>query len=227
MHQPIKFDSFKDDVPQISEPATLVVPKERLNTGNTLVSIYNKYGTLHSVRSRSIFDRTIQKNLNGFCLENGCVIKKVVVLFDTLQSGTSTKRVLRMYFDGNFHEKQNVSFYLEGNPVYLDEIISENNASIEVIALYGTDEGKKCIDDFINQSTNVLNLAKEIKIVHNITSKADGKFIELAKEVYPQIDSSLFERSFYPIIREFNQPKKNVFPEELLKPENIASIFLF
>lgn len=226
LHQPIKFDSFKDEMSQIQDSNTLVVPKERMNTGNTLVMIYNKYGQSYSVRSRSIFDREVEMKSDKYYLENGCMINKVVILFDTLQSGTSTKNVLRMYFDGELHEKKNVSYIFEGNPVYLEEIISRNNASVELVALYGTDEGKKCVEEFISQSTNVLNKAKEIKIIHRITVKADRSFVELAKDVYPHINDNLFEKPFYPIIREFNQPKKNVFPESLLKPENIASIFV-
>ena len=33
-------------------------------------------------------------------------------------------------------------------------------------------------------------------------------------------------KGFFPIIREFNQPKRNIFPNELLNPDNIASLFV-
>lgn len=224
-HQKISFENFVDDVPELAQPCTLVVPKECENTANTLVSIYKKYGTSCSERSRSIFDRHVKYYEGKYCLENNSAIKKIVILFDTIQHGSSTKGILDMYFDRGFHEDKICTFSYQGNPIFLEDISTTNGAPIEIIALYGSNEGIANVTDHVQKSLTVLRKPKVLEPIHSIDKKIDDCFINLAKVVYPDKRNS-FKVGDYPIIREFNQPKKNVFPNELLKPENIASIFI-
>ena len=68
----------------------------------------------------------------------------------------------------------------------------------------------------------------EIKYLQNIdVSPVDERFCSNIKEIYEFSDErDIPKPGFYPIIREFNQPKKNIFPSELLNPDNIASLFV-
>ena len=49
------------------------------------------------------------------------------------------------------------------------------------------------------------------------------QIIELSQKIY---GDSKTDDKFYPLIREFNMPKKTVFPEDSLNPKWISSIFV-
>lgn len=225
-HQAISFNSFQSILQQIQNSNTLIVPKECRNTDNTLVSIIENYARLDSKRNRDFFGRKIQLIGEKYCLENNTAIKKIIILFDTLQMGKSTEKILNMYFDKTLNDGRICEYFCEEKCVTLTKIIEKNKASLEILVLFGSDDGKKYIDNFIQSSELPLRKAKEIKCLNKITKKSDDDFIQLAKEIYNFSDKMAVEEGFYPIIREFNQPKINIFPKQLLKPSCIASIFI-
>lgn len=227
-HKEISFCNIRNDLSRYVDENTLVVPKEHQNTDNTFVLINNQYIRLHSVRNINLFERklVLDKRKQKYCLENGKEINKIAILFDTLQLGKSTIGVLSMYFNRKYKGNKICKFYCGRKRLFLEDILNQNNASLEIISLYASLQGKKNVDKFICSSNNILNRAKEVLFIHKITEKADVSFIKLMHDVYPNADGDIIKEGDIPIIREFNQPKKNVFPKLLLEPSCIASIFV-
>ncbi len=235
-HQCISFRNARNDISEYDKNNTLIVPKERRNTDNALVSIYDTYIHKSSKRVRDFFSRDIYWNKlsHKYCLETGEEIKKVVILFDTLQSGSSTECILNAYFDSsndNEYKDKICKFYVDGKEITLKKVISNNRASLEVVSLYGSKEGKERIDAYIQSSKGPLKNAKEIICLHKITTKADAAFVKQIEDVYPKDDRDKeddlpIKEGNSVIIREFNQPKRNMFPNKLLDPACVAAILV-
>ena len=234
-HQTISFTSLSHDISEYNRSGVFIVPKECRNTDNAMVSILDKYGRNEARRNRDYFNRNISFNklLKKYCLEGSEVITKVVILFDTLQSGTSTIDILKAYFDKTTDSKstEKICKFYDRTEITLDKIIKKNNASLEILSLYGSKEGKEKVDAYIKSSKNTLKQAKEILVKHKIKNKANKAFIEKMEKLYPKEDRDdsddlPIEEGKYLIIREFNQPKRNMFPNKLLDPACIASIFV-
>ena len=97
---------------------------------------------------------------------------------------------------------------------------------IQILFLYATEDGKQSIQKYLANHDFLKNA--KIKYLQNIdVSPVDERFCSNIKEIYEFSDErDIPKPGFYPIIREFNQPKRNIFPSELLNPDNIASLFV-
>ena len=80
-------------------------------------------------------------------------------------------------------------------------------------------EGK--INKFFDDINIKCNIKKCCPI--NVDDAKKKQIIELSQKIYGDIKT---DDKFYPLIREFNMPKKTVFPEDSLNPKWIFSIFV-
>lgn len=225
-HQQLKFDFAKEL--KLFENNVLVVPKERQETDSALTSIINEHIRKNSDRNHDFYFSEIGLS-EGVYTYRGQKIERIIFLFDTLQSGTSTIRNLRFYFEdydkvviGNV-QNQHIKYYCNGNEIKLQTIIEKNHPEVEVVVLYGSKKGKNTVEEYL--SDNPFITKKTVTCVHEINKTANKDFMDKVTLLYRGQDISIRENCF-PIIREFNQPKKNAFPQDNLRSENIASIFV-
>lgn len=146
-----------------------------------------------------------------------------------LESGTSTKRNLGFYFE-NYNKpvvdggpNNHVVYYCNGSEIRLETIIEKNAPVVEVVVLYGSDKGKQAVEEYLEGNKYISK--KDITCYKTVTKCADDAFLKKAYRIYKSNKNSIKENNF-PVIREYNQPKRNVFDEECLEANNVASIFI-
>ena len=224
-HQEISYskaiDSFSFD-----DEYTLYVPKEAREQCGALSDINDKYIKDKSRRDLGLYASNLEKE-NGLYTLDKKEIKRIVIVFDTLQSGTSTKNYLSSLLLLNVTPNKPIhNYYCEGEEVSIKQIIETNKPEIQIVFLYGTEEGKHNIQDYLQKNVFLKNA--EIICIKDIdVSPLDKDSIKKIKNIYDfSNDNDSPKKGFFPIIREFNQPKRNIFPNELLNLDNIASLFV-
>lgn len=224
-HQEISYskaiDSFSFD-----DEYTLYVPKEAREQCGALSDINDKYIKDKSRRDLGLYASNLEKE-NGLYTFDKKEIKRIVIVFDTLQSGTSTKNYLSSLFSLDLNPNKSIhNYYCEGEKVSIKQIIEINKPEMQIVFLYGTEEGKHNIQDYLQKNVFLKNA--EIICIKDIdVSPLDKDSINKIKNIYDfSNDNDSPKKGFFPIIREFNQPKRNIFPDELLNPNNIASLFV-
>lgn len=225
-HQQLKYDFSKET--NWPENNILIVPKERQESDSALTSIINMYLKKNAVRNHDFYFSEIGLNQEGYTYREQ-KIEKIVFLFDTLQSGTSTIRNLKFYFEEYSKtsldnvQNQHIIYYCKGMEIKLETIIEKNNPIVEVLVLYGSEEGKTNVEKYL--SSNPYINSKTVTCMRKIDKIANKDFMNKVFEVYNKSFLNI-EDNYFPIIREFNQPKRNAFPKDNLLSENIASIFV-
>lgn len=219
------FEAIENNSFYFDEEDTLYVPKEDRSQCGTLSEI-NDYIRDKTRRDLGLYINQLKINDGLYCLDD-TEIKKIVFVFDTLQSGTSTKDYLNLFFypDEN-SKKKTPKYYCEEKEISLKQIIETNKPKIQILFLYATKEGKQNIKDYLGNHEFIKNA--EIICLQNIdVAPVDERFCNSIQEIYDFSDEREIPKpGFYPIIREFNQPKKNIFPSKLLNPDSIASLFV-
>lgn len=219
------FEAIENNSFYFDEEGTLYVPKEDRSQCGTLNEI-NDYIRDKTRRDLGLYINQLKINDGLYCLDD-TEIKKIVFVFDTLQSGTSTKDYLNLFFypDEN-SKKKNPKYYCEEKEISLKQIIETNKPKIQILFLYATEEGKQNIKEYLGDHEFLKNA--EIICLQNIdVAPVDERFCNSIQEIYDFSDEREIPKpGFYPIIREFNQPKKNIFPSKLLNPDSIASLFV-
>lgn len=225
-HQILGYEFLKTQ--NLFEDNVLVVPKERQESDSAMNSIINSYLKRKSVRNHDYYHSEIGFEQDEYTYR-GQKINKIIFLFDTLQSGTSTIRNLKFYFE-NYDkpifenvQNQHMRYTCNGNEIKLEIIIEKNHPMVEVVVLYGSKEGKRKVEEYLISNPFIDN--KTVTCIREINRVADIEFINKVHMVYKPSLITIEENQF-PIIREFNQPKKNAFPQDNLTSENIASIFV-
>jgi len=125
-HQQLKYDFSKET----NWPGNniLVVQKERQESDSALTSIINMYLKKNAVRNHDFYFSEIGINQEGYTYREQ-KIEKIVFLFDTLQSGTSTIRNLKFYFEEYSKtsldnvQNQHIIYYCKGMEIKLETII--------------------------------------------------------------------------------------------------------
>ena len=164
---------------------------------------------------------------NGLYTLDKKEIKRIVIVFDTLQSGISTKNYFSSLFSLDETSNKPIhNYYCKGEKVSIKQLIETNKPEIQIVFLYGTNEGQTNIQNYI-KTNDYLKNAEIICLKTIDVLPADDKFVDHINTIYSfqNIEDSP-RKGFFPIIREFNQPKRNIFPNELLNPDNIASLFV-
>ncbi len=207
-----------------NEEGVLYVPKESRNKCGVLNDINETYIKDKSKRDLGLYAEEL-KERSGYYMINNHIIKKIVFIFDTLLSGKSTKDYLNLFIGKSVFSKKEIhKFFYDKKEITVNELITKNNPDIEMLFFYGTHEGKEIIRDFVK--TETLFSCAKIHILNDIDVSSIND-VEVIKKLYDfSNEKCTLQGGFYPIIREFNQPKKNIFPTELLNPNNPASLFV-
>ncbi|TGY66194.1 hypothetical protein [Dubosiella muris] len=226
-HQCLSFENINHDEKFMrTDSNTLYIPKDKRDCDSVLVRVYEKY--LKSKRCREtndLYDENIELK-DGTYFHNENRINKIVFLCDNFENGSATIRMLKAYLDiEDVRDKSKLErakqkcqkYYVLGKrecEIKISDIISKNNCSIEIHSFYGTSEGKKKIESFLEEN-NLKNC--KISYRHEILSKS-----QRIKNDIEIIWPNKKEISCYTVIREFNMPKINAFPEAMLKDSRKA-----
>ena len=219
---------------------TLYVPKDGRESDSVLTSIYETYLKTKSAReTNDMYKYILELKDDGYYYRDNR-IENIVFLCDNFECGTATIRMLKAYLNidvmgERVDEKRKVEqvrasrqkYYLREadscdgeddlsvaqehlNEVPLEAVIEKNACTIEVHGYYGTERGKGVIEDFLKK-----HLIKPAVVTYEweITKHA-SQIIDEVKIIWPRSNPS---DNVYTVVREFNMPKMNVFPKEMLK----------
>lgn len=224
-HDLIDYSIVKDDkiIKEISN-GTLVVPKDRSNAQSVLKDIYNEYIKDNNKRSKvDFYDISINER-EGYYYINKTKINKILFVFDNIEGGTATRETLKEYLGDNEIGRKRQRFYCNGKEVTIKDIIDRNEAKIVIDIFYASERGMEVIQNFSDEKGLEMKI-EPCKIINSIVTK---EMLDVARELFDEfVDSDdCVKEGNYIIIREFNQPKKNIFPPSMLDPHNIISLFV-
>lgn len=241
-HNKLDFDFLAAKKGRFFENGTLYIPKERADRQGTLWYINERLLKSDARREKEyLYYDVVDCTEDGIYTFKGEIIKKIVFLFDTLQSGTATKRSISCYFehkndvdwseDGKRHTNYAQKYYdTSGNEVFVEDIIKANSIekeNIVVYCFYGTEKGIGCVTNYCNERGSGHDCLNGAVVVKEKTITANSE----VTEVDLRILQDLFKRpsitnGSYMIMRKYNAAKQNIFPDEALVPEHIISIFM-
>lgn len=239
-HLIIKYDNVRN-LGIGKDPNTLYVPKDRSRNQDTIKSIYEKYLGNYTARNKyDLFDPNISfdEKTAKYCL-NGNIIQNVVLIFDLIQGGKGTIDKLVSYLDikdpsryVNTHDSDMVYVCKDRMPTNVAEMVNTNQCKVIIKSIFATESGKRNVEKYISDVIKKdLRYSKiDIEICDPIetippqyiwTEKMDSD----AKDIYKGWFGGLTKNNSYAVIREFNQPFRNVMKNELLNITKIPSLF--
>lgn len=219
-------DISSDEDFSIKQDNVLYVPKDRSQEDGVLKKIYNNYIRRNCRRDNDWWFAAPELTLNGgnYCINNN-QIRTICFLFDNTLNGTATIRTLAvklnkkdewLEFVGSDESNQTVltkkfnddinkcdKYYCGGNEVSLEEIIRTNKPKLEICIYYGTVLGENTVNNFL-QACNIFNF--QVKVKKRVKDKRNC--FEEEKKAF-----NLGDIDFYPVIREYNMPKKTALPK--------------
>ena len=243
-HQKLGFSDINRDEKFIRKDVnTLYVPKDGRESDSVLASIYETYLKARSVReTNDMYNYMLELKGDGYYF-NDNRINNIVFLCDNFEYGSATIRMLKAYLDLDVaedaeSEKRKIEqvrasrqkYFIKQNDLYvaqeqrievpLESIIKKNNCTIEIHGYYGTEIGKRAVEEFLNeQHINVGAVSYERQIIKQATQIMDE-----VKKVWPRFTP---RENVYTVVREFNMPKMNVFPVAMLNnPERAICMFV-
>ena len=106
--------------------------------------------------------------------------------------------------------------------VSVADIIRTNNAKITVHSYYGTSDASNRIDEFLERHEIPF---EKSSYCQTLSTMAEQDIIERAKSIWSKkhID---FREGFYLYVREYNMPRKSIFPSQMLEePRRFINLF--
>ena len=225
-HEIVDFSVVKSKCPIEEADGVLYVPKDRSRTQSTLKYINDRYFNNATKRSLvDMYDQTIEKRGKNYYI-GGKKIESVVLLFDTIQNGTSTKDTIDKYINdkGNTMSDKIMTFVCDEKVIALSEILHSNCCKIKIFSIYAADTGIKNVKDYITEKypEMAIEVLNPIKKLTSVVNKTDMGLIE---RLYPKRLAGRIRENCYLVVREYNQPKLNIMCDDLLKIERVFALF--
>lgn len=225
-HEIEDFSVVQTRCPITETEGVLYVPKDRSRAQSTLKHINNEYFNSSIKRNIvDIYDQTIEKKGNNY-YTGGKKIERVVLLFDNIQNGSSTKKTIDKYINSREITKSDTIMVFECNEnvISLSEILDSNICKIEIFSIYAADTGIKNVKDYVKEKypNRSIEVLEPIKKLTSVVNKAD---VELIKRCYPGILAGKIQENQYLVVREYNQPKLNIMCDDLLEIERVVALF--
>lgn len=228
-HQIVEFEKIdEDDFFNRRDPATLYVPKDKVDESSVLSNIYEKRLKTETHRDeRHLYESDLSKNDDDAYTIHGNRIERVVFLTDNMASGKSTLAALAAYLgiqeDTDFQvdadrvrqaDAKRHKYYCENQEISISDVLTTNEARITVHAYYGTEAARQKICDFLKKHVEVQfdNSTYE----YPLTMKADDRIIERAHQIWGKHKGNI-KSGHYLYIREYNMPKCSIFPSMMLE----------
>lgn len=225
-HQIEDFSVVRNKSPLEKVEGILYVPKNRLCTQSTLSYIYERYIKNSTGRDIvNIYDQVIEKRGNTF-YTGGEKIERLVLLFDTIQNGKSTKETIDKYINGKCGTNSDtiMTFVCDGKVINLSEILNSNNCKIEIFSIYAADTGINSVKEHVQKQYSKIDI-KVLDPIKKLTSVVNKQDLEIIKKLYPKNLAGRIHEGQYLVVREYNQPKLNIMCDKLLEIERVVALF--
>lgn len=232
LHEKIDFSYLQNNqFIDLDEEGVLFIPKEDSSADSALCAIYNNYIKKPGSRNgKDIYKQEIKFDGSKYFV-NGKEITKVYFLFDTLQHGNATIESIEGYFmyygEENIktHKNRAMKLYCEGKEISLARILNKNNPEKKILCFFGNEIGKLRVERYFEDPQNPYCILHGIKLEFDktISRTTDEDIIKLGNEIFGEINIGI---GSYLVIREFNQPKQNVFPKGMLDKNKVISLFV-
>lgn len=220
---------------QREAPNTLYVPKDSYHQSSVLSFVYDrrlKPGTQRDNRHLYIPELSL---IDGQYAVFGSPIERIVFLTDNFASGLSTIAALAAYLGIESDEKFGLCsdrvkkaditrhrYHCVDDEVSVSDIIRTNNAKITVHSYYGTSDASKKIDEFLESHQMPY---EKSSFQFELKSKAEQDMIEQAKSIWSKRHLD-FREGYYFYVREYNMPRKSIFPSQMLEePKRFINLF--
>lgn len=232
------------------DPNTLYVPKDGRESDSVLASIYEIYLKSKSSReTNDLYKYLLEQREDGYYYGDNR-IDNIVFLCDNFECGKATIRMLKAYLNIDSttergDEKRKIEqvrascqkYYLKKvdssertvissatheylNEVSLKDVIDKNACQIEIHGYYGTEKGKRAIEEFLEKQHIKFAVVTYIREIN----KHASQIADEVKSIWPR---SNYNDSVYTVVREFNMTKGNVFPKEMLEdPRKAICMFV-
>lgn len=225
-HQIEDFSVVQNKIPLEKSKGVLYVPKDRSRTQSTLKYINDRYITNPIERDFvDIYDQSIEKRGNTFYI-GGEKIERVVLLFDTIQNGKSTKETIDKYINDKWGTKSDtiMTFECDGKVINLSEILNSNGCKIDIFSIYAAETGIKKLKEYIKEQYPKMNI-EVLDPIEKLTSVVNKMDMDLIKKLYPGNLAGKIREGQYLVVREYNQPKLNIMCDKLLEIERVVALF--
>lgn len=225
-HQIVDFSVVKTESLLEKAEGILYVPKDRSRTQSTLKYVNNRYFINPIKRDPvDIYDQTIEKK-GKIYYTGGKRIERVVLLFDNIQNGKSTKETIDKYINGNGATNNDtiITFKCDGNVIALSDILKSNICKIEIFSIYAAETGIKNVKEHVKKQYPKIDI-EVLDPIKKLNSVVDKEDMELIKKLYPgKLAGGIYE-DCYLVVREYNQPKLNIMCDKLLEIERVVALF--
>ncbi len=225
-HEIEDFSVVKTKCPIEKAKGVLYVPKDRSSSQSTLKHINDRYFNNPIKRNHvDIYDQTIEKRGNSY-YTGGKKIERVVLLFDNIQNGNSTKKTIDKYINGKGTTTSDtiMTFKCDRNVITLSEILNSNRCKIEIFSIYAGETGIKNVKEYVKKQYPKMNI-EVLDPIKKLTSVINESDMELIKKLYPgKLRGEICEDQ-YLVVREYNQPKLNIMCDKLLEIERVVALF--
>ena len=224
-HNFIDFSYLASQEFQLDE-GIFYIPKDKEELDATLNTISGHYiFNTPGKKTRTFYHNVIDKNKRKY-FSRKQQIKQIVFLFDNIIDGSSTIKCLNAYLK---LKAKDIAPYISIQEYFCDkkkvsimQILKTNKIKFRIRAFYATKEGKDNIEKFISNNCSNYFEPNGISVDNYINTRPSSFFINNVYELY----GKKFNDADYPVIREFNLPKVNIFPNSVTKQNNIATIFV-
>lgn len=237
-HELIDFSKNNKMKDLLNKKGVLYIPKNRASDQSTLKNLFIEYIRDPDDRDQiDIFDEYISYDGTYF-LVNFNKIKEICFVFDTIQSGASSKGTIEDYFDDAKQEQspKHVQLTCHFDKVMEDkktvdsitikEIIEQNKnktgCNVSVLAFYASKQGINSVYQYLDDN-QIKNIKYEPEFYINATVSPDDKII--IDKLYSGRLNGKINIGNYLCVREFNQPNYNIMSDELLEINRIIALF--
>lgn len=235
-HQIADFSEIdRDPLFQREDLNTLYVPKDSYHQSSVLSFVYDRRLKSATQRDNRHLYTPELSLIDGQYVVFGSPIESVVFLTDNFASGLSTIAALAAQLGIESDEecglwpdrvkKANITrhrYYCGDDEVSIADIIRTNKAKILVHSYYGTSDASKRIDEFLERHEIPY---EKSSFQFPLTSKAEQDMIEYAKSIWRRRDLD-FKEGYYLYVREYNMPRKSIFPTQMLEePRRFINLF--
>lgn len=237
-HEHVDFSKNQKMKELLNKQGVLYIPKNRASDQSTLKNLFIDYIRDPDDREQiDIFDEYISYDGNYF-LVNFKKIKEICFVFDTIQSGASSKGTIEEYFDETKQVQSSKHVQLTCNfdkamedkktidTITIKEIIERNKnktgCNVSVLAFYASKQGISTVYQYLDDN-KIKNTKYEPEFYINATVSSDDKLI--IDKLYPGRLNGKINIGNYLCIREFNQPNYNIMSEDLLEIDKIIALF--
>ena len=150
----------------------------------------------------------------------------MVLLFDNIQNGKSTKETIDKYINGNGATNNDtiITFKCDRNVIALSEILNSNKCKIEIFSIYAAETGIKNVKEHVKKQYPKMNI-EVLDPIKKLTKVVDKEDMELIKKLYPGKLAGEINEGKYLVVREYNQPKLNIMCNKLLEIERVVALF--